>query len=46
MEFEQLRAKVQEYLSAEKLALVEAAYRFAAEAHEGQMRKSGDARST
>jgi guanosine-3',5'-bis(diphosphate) 3'-pyrophosphohydrolase len=35
--------KAREYLPPEKVALVEGAYKFAAEAHEGQVRKSGDA---
>ncbi|OGO57998.1 MAG: (p)ppGpp synthetase [Chloroflexi bacterium RBG_19FT_COMBO_47_15] len=34
--------KAKEYLSPEKVALVEAAYDFALNAHKGQMRKSGD----
>jgi len=38
----QLREKVQEYLPPEKIALVEDAYHFAAEAHQGQVRKSGE----
>jgi len=40
--FSQLKEKAQEYLPPEKIAVVEDAYHFAAEAHEGQMRKSGD----
>ncbi len=42
MSFSQLIAKVQEYLLPEKIALVEEAYNFAAKAHEGQVRKSGE----
>jgi guanosine-3',5'-bis(diphosphate) 3'-pyrophosphohydrolase len=34
--------KAKEYLPPEKLALVEAAYEFALNAHQGQVRKSGD----
>lgn len=41
MEFSQLMEKAREYLPPEKVALVEAAYLFAAEAHRGQVRKSG-----
>ncbi|MFH1925071.1 MAG: bifunctional (p)ppGpp synthetase/guanosine-3',5'-bis(diphosphate) 3'-pyrophosphohydrolase [Chloroflexota bacterium] len=40
--FDQLKEKAESYLPAEKIALVEEAYRFAAEAHHGQMRLSGD----
>jgi guanosine-3',5'-bis(diphosphate) 3'-pyrophosphohydrolase len=40
--FSQLKAKVKEYLPPEKIALVEEAYNFAAKAHEGQVRKSGE----
>jgi len=43
MSFAELIAKVKEYLPPKKVALVEDAYRFAAKAHEGQVRKSGDA---
>jgi guanosine-3',5'-bis(diphosphate) 3'-pyrophosphohydrolase len=43
MNLAELLAKVKEYLPPEKLPLVEAAYAFAAKAHEGQMRKSGEA---
>jgi len=39
--FRQLRDKAQGYLQPEKLALVEDAYKFAAQAHQGQVRKSG-----
>ena len=39
--FSQLRGRVQEYLPPEKIAVVEDAYHFAAEAHQGQVRKSG-----
>ena len=37
-----LTNKVREYLPPEKVALVEAAYEFALNAHQGQVRKSGD----
>ncbi len=37
-----LLQKAREYLPAEKLPLLEAAYQFAAKAHEGQVRKSGE----
>jgi guanosine-3',5'-bis(diphosphate) 3'-pyrophosphohydrolase len=40
--FSQLITKAEEYLPAEKVALVEEAYHFAAKAHEGQVRKSGE----
>jgi len=40
--FSQLREKAQEYLPPEKIAVVEEAYHFAAEAHQGQVRKSGE----
>jgi len=42
MGFSQLKEKAQEYLPPEKLAVVEEAYHFAAEAHQGQVRKSGE----
>ncbi len=42
MDFSELLAKAREYLPPEKVALVEDAYNFAAEAHQGQMRKSGE----
>ena len=42
MDFSQLIEKAQGYLSPEKIAVVEDAYDFAAKAHEGQMRKSGE----
>jgi GTP pyrophosphokinase len=41
-DFSQLKEKAQEYLPPEKIAVVEEAYRFAAEAHQGQLRKSGE----
>ena len=41
-DFSQLREKAQQYLPPEKIAVVEEAYRFAAEAHRGQLRKSGE----
>jgi len=40
--FSQLKKKAETYLPAERLAVVDEAYRFAAEAHRGQMRLSGD----
>ena len=40
--FSQLKGKAEVYLPAERIAVVEEAYRFAAEAHQGQMRLSGD----
>ena len=40
--FNQLKEKAEVYLPAEKIAVVEEAYQFAAEAHQGQMRLSGD----
>ena len=40
--YSQLIEKAQEYLEPERLALVEKAYNFASEAHQGQMRKSGE----
>ena len=42
MSLDQLLKKAEEYLPPEKIALVKKAYDFAAEAHKGQMRKSGD----
>ncbi len=42
MDFSTLLEKAKEYLPPEKIAVVEDAYRFAAEAHKGQMRKSGE----
>ena len=42
MVFSELGDKAREYLPPEKIDAVEAAYEFASEAHEGQMRKSGD----
>ncbi|MFQ6019859.1 MAG: RelA/SpoT family protein, partial [Dehalococcoidia bacterium] len=40
--FEGLRAKAAEYLPPKGVALVEDAYGFAAQCHEGQLRRSGD----
>ena len=40
--FNQLKEKAEAYLPAEKITVVEEAYQFAAEAHQGQMRLSGD----
>jgi GTP pyrophosphokinase len=42
MEFARLLEKAREYLPPERLAVVEAAYKFAAEKHQGQVRLSGD----
>ena len=42
MSFAELLEKAEEYLPPEKIALVKKAYDFAAQAHQGQMRKSGD----
>ncbi len=42
MSSSRLIEKVQEYLPPEKITLVEEAYAFAAKAHEGQVRKSGE----
>lgn len=42
VDIKQLAEKASEYLSDDRLALVEAAYEFAREAHSGQYRKSGD----
>jgi GTP pyrophosphokinase len=43
MSLAELIEKAKEYLPPEKIALVKDAYDFAAKAHEGQVRKSGDA---
>ncbi len=40
--FSQLKKKAETYLPAEKIAVVDEAYRFATEAHQGQVRLSGD----
>jgi len=42
MDFSQLRDKAQQYLSTEKMAIVEDAHNFAMKAHQGQVRKSGE----
>lgn len=42
MSFDKLRDIIREYLPPEKVASVEDAYHFATEAHEGQLRKSGE----
>ncbi len=42
MDFNRLLEKAQEYLPPEKLAVVEEAYKFAAEKHQGQVRLSGE----
>jgi len=40
--FSQLKEKAEAYLPAERVAVIEEAYQFAAEAHNGQVRLSGD----
>ncbi|MFC1915684.1 RelA/SpoT family protein [Chloroflexota bacterium] len=40
--FSQLKEKAQQYLPPDKVTLVEDAYHFTAEAHQGQVRKSGE----
>ncbi len=40
--FSRLIEKAQEYLSPEKISIVQDAYNFASQAHEGQVRKSGE----
>ncbi|GAH86044.1 unnamed protein product, partial [marine sediment metagenome] len=42
MGFSQLIDKAREYLPPKKVAVIEDAYHFAAEAHQGQVRKSGE----
>jgi guanosine-3',5'-bis(diphosphate) 3'-pyrophosphohydrolase len=42
MEFSKLLEKIKAYLSAEKIAVVEEAYKFASEKHRGQVRMSGE----
>src|SRR4030042_4741193 len=42
MEFARLREKAAAYLPPEKLAVVEEAYKFAAEKHQGQVRLSSE----
>ncbi|MBN1367830.1 MAG: bifunctional (p)ppGpp synthetase/guanosine-3',5'-bis(diphosphate) 3'-pyrophosphohydrolase, partial [Dehalococcoidales bacterium] len=42
MEFSELKEKVLSYLPPEKVALVEKAYEYAAKAHQGQFRMSGE----
>ncbi|MDD5081948.1 MAG: bifunctional (p)ppGpp synthetase/guanosine-3',5'-bis(diphosphate) 3'-pyrophosphohydrolase [Dehalococcoidales bacterium] len=42
MGFDDLRQKVADYLPADKIARIEEAYQYAAKAHEGQTRKSGE----
>jgi guanosine-3',5'-bis(diphosphate) 3'-pyrophosphohydrolase len=42
MEFSILQEKIQSYLPAEKIGVVEEAYKFAAEKHQGQTRLSGE----
>ncbi len=41
-DFTQLREKAQTYLPPDKIALIEEAYAYAAEAHKGQVRQSGE----
>lgn len=41
MEFSRLLSKAQEYLPPDKISLIEEAYKFAAESHQGQVRLSG-----
>jgi GTP pyrophosphokinase len=41
-DFLQLKEKAQQYLPPEKIAIIEKAYAFSAEAHKGQVRKSGE----
>ena len=41
-EFPQLLEKAKDYLSADRLGLLEEAYRFALRAHDGQLRQSGE----
>jgi guanosine-3',5'-bis(diphosphate) 3'-pyrophosphohydrolase len=42
MEFSKLLEKIKGYLPAEKIAVVEEAYKFASEKHQGQVRMSGE----
>ena len=42
MDFSELLEKAKEYLPPEKIAVVEDAYHFASEKHQGQVRKSGE----
>ncbi|MBI4285027.1 MAG: bifunctional (p)ppGpp synthetase/guanosine-3',5'-bis(diphosphate) 3'-pyrophosphohydrolase [Chloroflexi bacterium] len=42
MTIDRLKEKAREYLPSEKIAVIESAYAFAAKAHDGQMRKSGE----
>jgi len=42
MSFKRLREKAQEYLAPERIAVVEDAYNFASQAHQGQVRRSGE----
>ncbi len=42
MDISSLITRIKQYLPPEKVALVEAAYKFALDAHQGQVRKSGD----
>jgi len=42
MHVSSLITRIKQYLPPEKIALVEAAYKFALDAHQGQVRKSGD----
>jgi len=42
MEFSKLQEKAREYLPAEKIGVIEEAYQFASEKHQGQLRMSGE----
>ncbi len=42
MSFRRLKSKIQQYLPAEKVSLVEEAFLYAKKAHDGQLRKSGE----
>jgi guanosine-3',5'-bis(diphosphate) 3'-pyrophosphohydrolase len=42
MDFSKLLERVREYLPPEKIGMVEEAYNFASEKHQGQVRMSGD----
>ncbi|MCD6599293.1 MAG: bifunctional (p)ppGpp synthetase/guanosine-3',5'-bis(diphosphate) 3'-pyrophosphohydrolase [Dehalococcoidia bacterium] len=42
MDIDSLMAKIDEYLPTDKQGLIKAAYEFAAQAHKGQVRKSGE----
>ncbi|MFN8532820.1 MAG: bifunctional (p)ppGpp synthetase/guanosine-3',5'-bis(diphosphate) 3'-pyrophosphohydrolase [Dehalococcoidia bacterium] len=42
MSFEQVRTRALQYLPADSLGVIESAYQFAAAAHDGQLRKTGE----